>query len=170
MSAAERYDHIGIDYASRRRPDLRWVAWIHQALDGHRTLVNIGAGAGSYEPSFMSVVGVEPSQIMIRQRSSSAAPVVRGVAEQLPFRDGAFDVALAVLTVHHWSDPGAGLAEMRRVSRKQVVVTWDPDVFVRQFWLVRDYLPEAVERETHLATFATILAHLGPATTERLLV
>jgi len=115
-------------------------------------------------------VGVEPSEIMIRQRSSSAAPVVRGVAEQLPFADGAFDVALAVLTVHHWSDPSTGLAEMRRVSRKQVVVTWDPEVFARQFWLVRDYLPEAAERETQLATLATVLAHLGPATTEKLLI
>jgi SAM-dependent methyltransferase len=107
---------------------------------------------------------------MIRQRSSSAAPVVRGVAEQLPFPDDAFDVALAVLTVHHWADPGAGLAEMRRVARKQVVVTWDPDVFARQFWLVRDYLPEAVERERQLATLATVLAHLEPTTTEKLLV
>lgn len=170
MRAAERYDHIGADYASMRKPDARWVARIHHALDGHRTLVNVGAGAGAYEPNFMSVVGVEPSQTMIRQRSSSAAPVVRGVAEQLPFRDGAFDVALAVLTVHHWADPGAGLTELRRVSRKQVVVTWDPDVFARQFWLVRDYLPEAAARERQLATLATVLAHLGPATTERLLI
>jgi SAM-dependent methyltransferase len=170
MSTAVRYDQIGTDYASVRRPDSRWVARIHRALDGHRTLVNVGAGACSYEPNFMSVVGVEPSQLMIRQRSSSAAPVVCGMAEQLPFRDGAFDVALAVLTVHHWSDPGAGLAEMRRVARKQVVVTWEPDVFARQFWLVRDYLPEAAERERQLASLATVLAHLGPATIERLLV
>lgn len=165
MSEAEKYDHIGTDYASMRRPDSRWVARIHQALDGHRTLVNVGSGAGSYEPSFMSVVGVEPSEIMIRQRLSSAAPVVRGVAEHLPFPDGAFDVALAVFTVHHWSDPGAGLAEMRRVARKQVVVTWDAEVFARQFWLVRDYLPEAAAHETRLATLATVEAHLGPATT-----
>src|SRR5262245_54224783 len=170
VSAAERYDHIGTDYASVRRPDPRWVARIHRALAGHRTLVNVGAGAGSYEPQFMSVVGVEPSQIMIRQRSSSAAPVVRGVAERLPFRDGAFDAALAVFTVHHWSDPGAGLAELRRVARKQVVVTWEPAVFAQHFWLVRDYLPEAAERERHLATLATVVAHLGPATAERLLV
>jgi len=168
MSTAEIYDQIGTDYASVRRPDARWVAQIYQALDGHRTLVNIGAGAGSYEPNFISVVGVEPSQIMIRQRLSSAAPVVCGVAEQLPFPDGAFDVALAVFTVHHWSDPSAGLAEMRRVSRKQVVVTWDPDVFAQQFWLIRDYLPEAAEREAQLATLATVVAHLGPATTEML--
>ncbi len=102
MSAAEIYDQIGTDYASLRRPDSRWAARIHQALEGHRTLVNVGAGAGSYEPRFMSVVGVEPSQMMISQRSSSAAPVVCGVAEQLPFSDGAFDVALAVLTVQQF--------------------------------------------------------------------
>lgn len=168
MSETAKYDHIGADYASVRRPDARWVARIHQALDDHRTLVNVGAGAGSYEPSFMSVVGVEPSEIMIRQRLPSAAPVIRGVAELLPFREGAFDVALAVFTVHHWSDPRTGLAELRRVSRKQVIVTWDPDIFARQFWLVRDYLPEAAEHETQLATLATVLAHLGPATTETL--
>lgn len=170
MSAAEVYDDIGIDYASVRRPDPRWVAQIYRAFTGHRTLVNVGAGTGSYEPSFLSVVAVEPSQLMIRQRPSAAAPVVCGVAERLPFRDGEFDVALAVFTVHHWSDPSAGLAEMRRVARKQVVVTWEPQVFARQFWLVRDYLPEAAERETHLATLATVIAHLGPVTTEQLLV
>src|SRR5205809_8090514 len=111
MSAAERYDQIGTDYAAVRRPDSRWVARIHQALDGHRTLVNVGAGAGSYEPRFMSVVGGEPSEIMIRQRPSSAAPVVRGLAEQLPFPDRAIDVALAAVTVHHWSHPGGGPLE-----------------------------------------------------------
>lgn len=168
MNTAEMYNQIGTDYASARRPDSRWVDRIHQALDSHRTLVNVGAGAGAYEPNFMAVVGVEPSQIMIRQRSASAAPVVCGVAEQLPFPDNAFDVALAVFTVHHWADPSAGLAEMRRVSQKQVVVTWDPNVFARQFWLVRDYLPEAAARETQLATLAAVLAHLGPANTEML--
>lgn len=170
MSEADKYDHIGIGYTSVRKPDARWAARIHQAFDGCRTLVNVGAGAGSYEPGFMSVVGVEPSEIMIRQRCPSAAPVVRGVAEHLPFREGAFDVALAVFTVHHWSDPRKGLAELCRVAQKQVIVTWDPDVFARQFWLVRDYLPEAAARETHLATLATVLAHLGPSTTEPLLV
>ena len=97
MNAAETYDQIGGDYASQRRPDPRWVARIHRRLEGDPTLVNVGAGAGSYEPAFMSVVGVEPSHIMIRQRSASAAPAVCAVAEQLPFRDGAFDAALADL-------------------------------------------------------------------------
>lgn len=101
MSAAEVYDDIGVDYASVRRPDPRWVAQIAHALTGHRTLVNVGAGTGSYEPNFLSVVGIEPSLTMIRQRPSTAAPVVCGVAERLPFRDSEFDVALAVFTVHH---------------------------------------------------------------------
>jgi SAM-dependent methyltransferase len=170
VSTSEIYDQIGIEYASQRRPDPHWVARIHRSFEGQHSLVNVGAGTGSYEPAFMSVVGVEPSHIMIRQRSPSAAPAVCGVAEQLPFKDGAFDVALAVLTVHHWGNPAAGLAEMRRVSRKQVVVTWDAVIFARQFWLVRDYLPEAAERETRLATLTTVTAHLEPATTEPLLV
>ena len=166
MTAGEIYDRIGARYAARRRPDARWAARIHRALDGQRTLVNVGAGTGSYEPAFMSVVGVEPSPVMIGQRSRSAAPVVQGIAERLPFADDAFDVALAVLTVHHWTDPQAGLAEMRRVARRQVVVTWDPAVFAGEFWFVRDYLPEAVERETDLPTLAALLDHLGAATTE----
>ena len=168
MSPVETYDQIGGDYASQRRPDPRWVARIHRRLEGHKTLINVGAGAGSYEPGFMSVVGLEPSHVMISQRSPSAAPAVCGIAEQLPFSDGAFDVALAVLTVHHWANPAAGLAEMRRVSRMQAVVTWDPDVFARRFWLVRDYLPEAAERETRLATLATVSTHLRSTTTESL--
>jgi SAM-dependent methyltransferase len=88
----------------------------------------------------------------------------------LPFADGAFDVGLAVLTVHHWADPAAGLAEMRRVARKQVVVTWNPEVFARQFWLVRDYLPEAAQREDQLPTLNAITAHLASTTNEVLAV
>lgn len=170
MSVPEIYNQIGTDYASMRKPDSRWVARINRAIQGYRTLINIGAGTGSYEPGFMTVVGVEPSLIMIRQRPSSAAPVVCGVAEHLPFPNDQFDVSLAVLTVHHWTDPAAGLKEMRRVSRKQVVVTWDPDVFVREFWLVRDYLPVAVEQERQKVALPFVLNHLGPATTKILSV
>jgi ubiquinone/menaquinone biosynthesis C-methylase UbiE len=139
MSRPKIYDQIGIDYASQRRPDPHWVARIHRCFEGQHSLVNVGAGTGSYEPGFISVVGVEPSLIMIRQRSPSASPTIWGVAERLPFRDRAFDIALAVLTVHHWSDPASGLAEMRRVSRKQVVVTWDPEIFASQFWCWREF-------------------------------
>lgn len=111
----------------------------------------------------MSVVAVEPSQVMIRQRPEGSAPVVCAFAEQLPFPDGMFDVALAVLTTHHWHDPGAGLLEMRRVARSQVIVTWDPLVFAQKFWLVRDYLPEIGQREQLLPTLSTVLDVLGAA-------
>jgi SAM-dependent methyltransferase len=170
VSTPKIYDRIGIEYASQRKPDPHWVARIHRCLEGQHSLVNIGAGTGSYEPAFMPVVGVEPSLIMINQRSPSAAPAVCAVAEQMPFKDKAFDVALAVFTVHHWNDPAAGLSEMRRVSRKQVVVTWDPRIFASQFWFVRDYLPEAAERETRLglATIETVRAHLGSSIIEPL--
>lgn len=109
-------------------------------------MVNVGAGTGSYEPDDVHVVAVEPSPVMIAQRPYEAAPVVQAVAEALPFADTEFDVALAVLTVHHWSDWERGLREMRRVSRRQVVVTFDVQVTARM-WLVRDYLPEVASMD-----------------------
>jgi SAM-dependent methyltransferase len=160
------YDSIGTEYATLRRADPRWIARVEAALVGASTLVNVGAGTGSYEPAFLQVTAVEPSAVMVRQRPRTAAPVVRGTAERLPFRDGAFDVALAVLTVHHWQDAQAGLAELRRVARRQVVLTWDPGVFARQFWLVRDYLPQAAERERRLATLSTVVDALMPTSIE----
>lgn len=166
--ASHTYDHIGQDYAARRRPDPRWAARIHAAVAGCRTLVNVGAGTGSYEPAEPGVVAVEPSWTMLRQRAGDAAPAVRAVAERLPFATQSFDAALAILTTHHWSDAAAGLGEMRRVARRQVVVTWDPGVFARQFWLVRDFVPEAVAREESLATLATVAAHLPGARIEPL--
>ena len=108
------------------------------------TVANIGAGTGSYEPS-NTVVAVEPSNVMIKQRSDGAAPVVRAVAEHLPLSADAVDAALAVMTIHHWSDVDAGVAEMVRVARRRIVIlTWDHTVF-RQFWLLREYLPAAAE-------------------------
>lgn len=106
--------------------------------------MNVGAGAGSYEPADRAVAAVEPSAEMVRQRAPDAAPVVRASAERLPFADGTFDAALAVLTIHHWPDWRAGLAEMRRVARGRVVIlTWDPEH--PGFWLVQDYFPEIME-------------------------
>jgi SAM-dependent methyltransferase len=98
---------------------------------------------------------------MIDQRPPSAAPVVCAAAERLPFADNTFDVALSVLSVHHWNSASSGLAEMRRVAQNQVIVTWDPIVFAREFWLVRDYLPEVIEHESRLATLAGVAGHLG---------
>jgi SAM-dependent methyltransferase len=136
------YDAIGGGYAAARRTDPRLVRAIRDALGDAKRVVNVGAGSGSYEPPDLAVVAVEPSAEMIRQRPPRAAPCVQASAEDLPFADGAFDAALAVLTVHHWSDRARGLAEMRRVAKKRVVVfTWDPD-FIDAFWLVTDYLPE----------------------------
>ena len=134
------YDTIGVGYALNRQPDPRWSAIIHRAIGDARTILNVGAGAGSYEPDGRSVIALEPSRRMIAQRSARAAPVVQGVADAMPFPDQSFDVALAVLTVHHWPDATAGLAEMRRVAARQVIVTWEPAEFAEQFWLVRDYL------------------------------
>lgn len=138
------YDTIGRAYAARRRPDPRMARAVASALGGARSVVNVGAGAGSYEPADRAVVAVEPSAVMVAQRTAGAAPAVRALAESLPFADGAFDAALAVLTLHHWSDWRAGLAEMRRVARDQVVIlTWDPAH--PGFWLTRDYFPDLIE-------------------------
>ena len=141
MSVAT-YDTIGARYAKYRRPDPRIAAAIVAALGPARTVVNVGAGTGSYEPIDRTVIAVEPSVVMIRQRSN-AAPVVRADAGALPFSDDAFDAALAVLTIHHWPDWRRGLREMRRVARRVVVLTFDLTQF-QKFWLVRDYFPAAV--------------------------
>jgi SAM-dependent methyltransferase len=102
--------------------------------------VNVGAGAGSYEPAGRDVLAVEPSEAMIAQRPASAAPVVRAYAEALPFSDDSFDAALAVLSDHHWADRCAGLRELRRVAHRAVVFTFDP-AYADAFWLVPEYLP-----------------------------
>lgn len=135
---AARYDEIGRTYAATRRPDPRIAALIEQAVDGG-TVINIGAGTGSYEPP-TTRLAIEPSATMIAQRPPGAAPCIQASAEALPVEDGSFDVALAVLTIHHWGDPDRGLAEMQRVARRQVVLTWDADVW-STFWLLHDYLP-----------------------------
>lgn len=134
------YDRIGRGYTTHRRPDPRIAAAIADALGPTRSVLNVGAGAGSYEPADRRVVAVEPSTEMIRQRPPGGAPVVQASATALPFRDGVFDATLAVLTVHHWPDRPRGLAELRRVARDRVVIlTWEPDA-APPFWLV-DYFP-----------------------------
>ncbi len=156
------YRTLGLGYTHRRRPDPRIAEMIGAAVGEARSVVNVGAGAGSYEPTGRRVVAVEPSPVMIAQRPPGLAPVVRAFAEQLPFPDNSFDVGLAILTVHHWKDPARGLAELRRVSRRQVVLTWDQAVMA-QFWLVADYLPEIAEAERDLAAYDFIHAQLAPA-------
>ncbi|WP_371645173.1 MULTISPECIES: class I SAM-dependent methyltransferase [unclassified Streptomyces] len=133
------YDHIGIGYKNVRRPDPRLGALIRQALGGARSVVNVGAGTGSYEPQDAEVTAVDPSRVMLDQHPGPRK--VKAGAEELPFADGAFDAAMAVLTVHHWPDLRRGLGELRRVSRRQVVFTWDPE-HRPELWLVEEYLPE----------------------------
>jgi SAM-dependent methyltransferase len=140
---AARYDMIGTSYAGTRREDPRLRARIHAALGDARTVVNVGAGAGSYEPRDRHVIAVEPSDVMAAQRPPELAPAIRASAGSLPLRDGAVAAALALVTIHHWdAEREAGVRELRRVARGPVViVTYDPRVSARM-WLLADYLPE----------------------------
>jgi SAM-dependent methyltransferase len=139
------YEHHGHTYAQHRRPDPRIAGRIHAALGDARTVLNVGAGAGSYEPSDRWVLAVEPSATMRAQRPPDAAPAIDARAEALPFDDDAFDAAMACVTIHHWSPAAAGLAELRRVSRGPVVVfTFELESLPA--WQL-DYLREGVEKE-----------------------
>jgi SAM-dependent methyltransferase len=134
------YDTIGLDYSALRKPDPRIANMIEDALGDAETVLNVGAGTGSYEPAGRRVTAIEPSREMIAQRLAGAAPAIQGHAEGLPFADNSFDAAMAVLTVHHWTDKARGLREMRRVTRGPVVLlTCDPAH--PGTWLT-DYLPE----------------------------
>lgn len=144
-AAGERYDRIGRSYANTRREDLRIAEHIRAAL-GSGAVLNVGAGSGNYEPRDQPVVAVEPSARMLAQRVGLGAPVVRAVAEALPFADDSFDVAMAVLTVHHWSDPAAGLQEMARVAARQVILFFEP-MRTHQFWAL-EYFPGALSLPT----------------------
>jgi SAM-dependent methyltransferase len=135
-----RYDRIGTSYAAQRLPDRRFQAAISAAIGAASTVVNVGAGTGSYEPPGRTVVAIEPAATMIAQRPADAAPAVQARAEALPLRTAAVDVALAVMTVHHWEDPRAGIEELRRVATRQVVLTFDAEVAAG--WWLHDYLPE----------------------------
>ena len=143
------YDTIGQGYRRQRVPDPRIAARIRTALGNAATVCNVGAGAGAYEPEDLQVVAVEPSSTMIAQRTVPRR-VIRGRAEVLPFDDGEFDASMAILTLHHWQDAPQGLSEMRRVSRRQVVLTFDVE-WLDAFWLVRDYLPEITTLERRRA-------------------
>ncbi len=150
---ATAYDQIGRNYTVTRRPDARIAAMITEALGDARNVVNVGAGSGSYEPTQISVVAVDPSIEMIRQRPIGSAPAVMARAESLPFPNRSFDAALAVLTIHHWTSIAAGLNELRRVaSHRVVILTYDPD-WDERFWLASRYFPEIIELDrAHLPT------------------
>lgn len=160
------YNKIADDYRQHRWPDERITSQISAALDECETLINVGSGTGSYEPRDRYVVAVEPSIEMIQRRPHRDSICIRGSAHRLPFVDNAFDVALAILTIHHWGDSKAGLAEMHRVAREKVVIlTWDPEH--AGFWLVRDYFPEILQIDRPI--FPSILEleqSLGPCTVQ----
>lgn len=146
-----RYDTIGHGYARYRREDPHLRARIHAALGNARTVVNVGAGAGSYEPADRHVIAIEPSDVMAAQRPRGLAPAIRASAGSIPLRDRSVDAAMAVLSVHHWDEEReAGVRELRRVARDAVVIlTYDADVS-GAMWLLADYLPEvaAADRRT----------------------
>lgn len=154
------YDEIGLNYANLRKPEARIAAKIDRALGDARTVLNVGAGAGGYEPVGRKVTAIEPSQEMIDQRPPGDAAVIKGRAETLPFEDQSFDAAMASLTIHHWTDKPRGVAEMRRVARgKLVFLTFDPDF--RDFWLA-DYFPAlAALDERHMPRMRDFETWLG---------
>jgi len=163
MTAAARsalYDSIGTGYAAVRREDPRWRATILDALGDAAPVLDVGAGPGSYEPHDRAVVALDPSAAMLGQRPAGAAPCVLGVAESLPAADGAFGAAMAVLTVHHWPDWRRGVAELRRVAARQVILATDTERLAR-FWLARDYVPELAAYERRQVTAAQVAAELG---------
>jgi SAM-dependent methyltransferase len=143
------YDRIGQTYAKQRRPDPRIAKSILAALGDANSVLNVGAGSGSYEPNDRSLIALEQSWTMIAQRPAKAAPVVCASALDIPFRDKSFDASLASLTVHHWPDQRRGLREMARVTRQRCVIftldlpNWD-------FWLTRDYFPEITANDRDL--------------------
>jgi SAM-dependent methyltransferase len=138
----ELYDRIGRTYLGTRRADPRIAAAIWDALGDARTVLNVGAGTGNYEPADREVVALEPSAVMIAQRPPGAAPAVEGHAEALPFEDDAFDAVMAVHSDHHWSDRARGFAELRRVARGRVVLFNANPAEADLFWLTAEYLPE----------------------------
>jgi SAM-dependent methyltransferase len=151
------YDSIGRDYAKLRRPDPRIASAIEAALGDAASVANIGAGTGSYEPRGRAVIAVEPSEVMIRQRPAQAAPCLLGSAEALPLETDCVDAAMAILTIHHWTDPERGLREMARVARKRaVLLTWVPDA--APFWLTEDYFPEIAAHDRKIFPSAAALS------------
>ncbi len=154
MGTVSTYDRLGVGYSGIRGTDPVLASRIWAALGDARTVLNIGAGTGSYEPPDRWVLAVEPSSVMIAQRPAGSAPVIRAPAEQLPLADRTVDAGMAILTVHHWESVETGLRALVRVVRDRVlVVTIDVGVLA-ELWLVRDYVPELLGQ--HAARFPSI--------------
>lgn len=157
------YDSVGLTYTSTRQPDPWIAAQIVTALDGARTVINVGAGTGSYEPA-ETVLAIEPSSVMIAQRPPGAAPALRASAESIPLADDAADAAMALLTLHHWTDLEAGIAELKRISRRRVVILTCDQSITRRFWLLAEYLPEAAAfDDARIVALERVVGLLGGA-------
>lgn len=171
MSVTEAaYDEIGQGYSKVRQPDPRIAMRIEAALGEAQTVLNVGAGAGSYEPTDRELTAVEPSAEMIAQRPAGSAPVVQASAEELPFEDDSFDAAMAVSTIHHWPDLEAGLAELRRVARQRItLVTFDPEV-LSELWIFGDYFPGMLRSEWMRSSSDRVMGELPASTSSPLLV
>jgi SAM-dependent methyltransferase len=159
MQATQLYDSIGVSYTTTRQTEPRIAAHIWAALGDARTVLNVGAGTGSYEPPDREVTAVEPSAVMRAQRQPGAAACISASAGRLPFADQSFDAAMAVLSDHHWPDPVAGLREMRRVARRVVVFQFD--VVLDRCWLTRDYLPECASLQMNRISLSDRAAAIG---------
>jgi len=146
-----RYDTIGHGYSKTRREDPRFRALIHAALGDARSVVNVGAGAGAYEPRDRYVIAIEPSDVMVAQRPVDLAPAIKASAGNIPLRDRSVDAAMAIVSVHHWDEEREqGVRELRRVARGPVVIlTYDATVS-GAMWLMADYLPEVAEMDRQI--------------------
>lgn len=163
------YDTIGRGYRAVRRPDPRLASKIADALGDCQTVVNVGAGAGSYEPVDRWVLAVEPSGVMIAQRPPDAAPVLQASAEDLPLADRTVDAAMAILTVHHWPDIEAGLGELLRVTRRRIVIVTMDVLVLARLWIIEDYLPEFLGQHTDRFPSIERLCELLPNSTAEVL-
>lgn len=157
------YNRIGRGYAETRRADPRIAARIRAGLGDVESVVNVGAGAGSYEPADCEVTAVEPAAEMIAQRPAGAAAVVKASAESLPFENDSFDAAMAVLSAHHWADLSAGLKEMMRVARRRVVVVTFDSEALADLWIAADYFPEILDLKRPSGTSSRDLVTMLPA-------
>lgn len=157
------YGEAGIDYVRYRQPDPGIARHILAAIGDARTVLNVGAGAGSYEPRDREVIAVEPSATMRAQRPPDLPDAIDAVAEQLPFPDLSFDAAMATSTVHQWPDLPAGIGELVRVTRGPIVILTSDPAALHRYWLA-DYLPEILDIEARrFPAIDTIASLLGGA-------
>jgi SAM-dependent methyltransferase len=155
-----KYDPLAFDYREHRKPDASFAAKIDAHAAGAKSIINVGAGTGSYEPRNCNVIALEPSVKMILNRPKDAAKAIQGLAEHIPFQRNEFDIAMGILTIHHWQNLRMGLSEMKRVARQKIVLfTWVDES--PPYWM-EDYFPEmrAIDRRI-FPTLAELESHLG---------